>query len=209
MMEDPVLRELFLQELDGRRGDARLPGSSFAAMARAMTAILNACLQADDVSAAMRVANMANTFYTLCDEAGGPDSDAESDDSLGAAAINGLEGGGDGSRDNDTSGISMAADCSIIVDSCPNSSPDKPPNSTPPPAPFPAPTTPSPTLSSPTPRRRYLQREPSIRNHKWWSSEGFWEKVRERAWCACVRLFVFLSWSCFVCLAPNPKPNLT
>lgn len=145
MMESKELRDLFLQELDGRRGEGKLTRRGFDTMAKAMTAILNACLQADEVSSAMRIANMANTFYTI--ESREDDvSDAESDDSLGAVALQ------EASGDEKNAAVHAALEPSATA------------GERPPPGPDPA-------------RRRYLQREPSIRHHKWWFSEGFWEKA--------------------------------
>lgn len=130
MMENPNARDLFLQALDEKRGTSACLGrGSFDAMAMAMTAVLNVCLQTDDIKTSMRVANMANTFHCLVDE---DEDSSDSDDSLDAAQIH---------------------------DEAAQPQPKKA------------------NASSGSTRRRYLQREPSIKHHKWWASEGFWEKA--------------------------------
>jgi hypothetical protein len=136
MMENPNARDLFLQALDEKRGTSACLGrGSFDAMAMAMTAVLNACLQTDDIKTSMRVANMANTFHCLVEDGGSADASSDSDESLDAAQI----------QDEV--------------------------------APIPQPPQKAKASSSGSTKRRYLQREPSIKNHKWWASEGFWEKA--------------------------------
>ena len=159
MMEQTEARELFLQALDEKRGAASLSRRGFDLMAMAMTAVLNASLQSDDVKCAMRVANMANTFY--CERESGDVSDAESDDSLGAAEIVGEVGTKEilNSATQEAASEDSASTVSV-------STPDK------------VPVGPSSTSSNAhSCRKKYLQREPSIRHHKWWASDGFWEKA--------------------------------
>lgn len=155
IMEQADARELFLQALDEKRGMSQLSRRSFDVMAMAMTSVLNASLQSDDVKSAMRVANMANTFY--CERDAGDVSDAESDDSLGAAAI---------------PAVSFSATASVSGDSF-----EDVPVSNKLVTPEPEPKEKEAFLPTKSSHKKYLQREPSIRHHKWWASEGFWEKA--------------------------------
>lgn len=70
LIESPS-RSAFLQELDYRRGHqgGLLGPRGFRTMAVAMQAFLDSCQRSGDVMAAMRLANMANTFH--CQDAAG------------------------------------------------------------------------------------------------------------------------------------------
>jgi hypothetical protein len=58
-------RDLFLQELDKNRGShGKLSHVAFGELTLAMKAMLDYCEQNEEVRAAMRVANMANTYHT-------------------------------------------------------------------------------------------------------------------------------------------------
>ena len=178
MMEQPEARELFLQALDEKRGSALLSRRSFDVTAMALTAVLNASLQSDDIKSAMRVANMSNTFY--CEAEAGEASDAESDDSLGAAALASAsaDAGDDAppapappSAPDSATEAGAEAGTAEAESNTPASSLEL---SSLPPVP-PAPSSISAHFSSD--RKKYLQREPAIRHHKLWASDGFWEKA--------------------------------